>query len=239
MAHVPRLYHPGRIVPGPLSLEASAWRHLGNVLRMRAGEEFLVFGGDGSEWRARIEAVSGKASGSATVLELTRQEHLPALDVELYCALVRATHFDLVVEKSTELGVDVIHPMATEYTSRGDGPSPNRIERWKRIAVEASEQCGRLRVPVIAAATTMESFLDHTSAPFVVADAAGMAWAAGSKLLPDSGKLAVLVGPEGGWSEAELARARSSGGIVLRLGANILRTETAAIAALTLIRGRA
>ncbi|MEZ4479813.1 MAG: RNA methyltransferase PUA domain-containing protein [Dehalococcoidia bacterium] len=63
MAHVPRLYHPGRIVPGPLSLEASAWRHLGNVLRMRAGEEFLVFCGDGSEWRARIEAVSGKASG--------------------------------------------------------------------------------------------------------------------------------------------------------------------------------
>ncbi|MEZ4479815.1 MAG: RsmE family RNA methyltransferase [Dehalococcoidia bacterium] len=92
---------------------------------------------------------------------------------------------------------------------------------------------------MIAAATTSKVVPESYQCAVRRGGRGRMAWAAGSKLLPDSGKLAVLVGPEGGWSEAELARARSSGGIVLRLGANILRTETAAIAALTLIRGRA
>ncbi|MGD9935732.1 MAG: 16S rRNA (uracil(1498)-N(3))-methyltransferase, partial [Dehalococcoidia bacterium] len=138
MAHVPRLYHPGRIVPGPLALGPEASRHLTTVLRMRVGEEFLLFPGDGSEWLARIEGLSGKQGAWATVMELVRQEPSAALlQVELCCALVRNARFETVVEKCTELGVDVIRPMSCERTNRGDAPSAARKERWERITVEA------------------------------------------------------------------------------------------------------
>ena len=238
MAHVPRLYHPGRIVPGPLALGPDAARHLTTVLRMRAGEEFLLFPGDGSEWLACIESLDGKRGARATVMDLVRQEPSAALQVELCCALVRNARFETVVEKCTELGVDVIRPLTCERTNRGDAPSSARKERWERIAVEASEQCGRLRVPVVADAVAFDEFVARSPGPFVIADGSGETWEAVASLLPDAGPLTVHIGPEGGWSDAELARARAAGGLTLRLGRNILRTETAAIAALTLLHAR-
>lgn len=237
MPHIPRLYRPGRIGPGPLTLDAEASRHLGQVLRMRPGETFLVFGGDGSEWLARIDAAAGKQGVAATVLELTRQEPAAALQVELCCALVRAAKFDLVVEKCTVLGADVIRPLTCERTNRGDDPSGPRRERWERIAVEAAEQSGRLRVPVIAAVASLDEMLQRQGT-FLFADGSGAPWDEAARLIADAGHVRILVGPEGGWSSAETAKARAAGGIVTRLGPNILRTETAAMAAVALVRAR-
>ena len=237
MAHVPRLYHPGRVVPGPLALGPEAARHLTTVLRMRAGEEFLIFPGDGSEWLARLETLTGKKGATATVVDLVRQEPATALSVELCCALVRAARFETMVEKCTELGADVIRPMTCEHTNRGDAPSPARKERWERIAIEATEQSGRLRVPVIADTVAFNDLIKRPG-PFVIADGSGDDWATVAGVLPDAGALSLLVGPEGGWSDAELARGRAAGALTLRLGSNVLRTETAAIAALTLLRAR-
>lgn len=238
MAHIPRVYQPGRVVPGRLALGPDVTRHLTTVLRMRAGEEFLLFPGDGSEWRVRLDSVTGRQGATATVLDLVRQAPPDPLEIVLCCALIRASRFETAVEKCTEIGVDVIRPLTSEHTNRGDALSPSRRERLERIAVEAAEQSGRLRVPVIAETVSFDTVAGRTGGPFVIADAGGKGWTAAEALLPDGGTLAVLVGPEGGWSESEVAQAKAAGGIVLRLGDNILRTETAAMAALTLLRAR-
>jgi 16S rRNA (uracil1498-N3)-methyltransferase len=204
-------------------------------MRLRPGEQFCLFAGDGREWSAEVDAVPGGAV-HARVIEVVRQEPAPALSLELWCALVRSNRFDLAVEKCTEAGVDVIRPLLTDHGARGDQPSASRFERWRRIAVEASEQSGRLFVPVVAEPLTLRDALARARHPVVVAGMAGQSWPSLVPMLPDAGPLALAVGPEGGWSDGELATARASGALLARIGPNILRTETAAIALVILAR---
>lgn len=235
MAHVPRLYRPGRIERGPVTLEGDHARRLTSVLRLRPGDEFLLFAGDGREWRARVTS-AGQGTVHAEVLVVARQEPAPSITLELWCALVRATRFEFAVEKCTEAGVDIIRPVVTSHTARGDELSPGRRERLARIAIEAAEQSGRLSVPVIAQATGFLHALDRAQGPVVLGDPGGLPWPRTAALLPQSGHLVVAVGPEGGWSPAEIAAARAHGALVTRTGQTILRTETAAIVLTALVR---
>ncbi len=238
MAHVPRIYRPGRIAPGPLTLDGEPAKRLGAVLRVRPGEPFLVFAGDGREWHATVSSVE-RNSIRADVTGVARQEGVPALTLEVWCALVRANRFETVIEKCTEAGADVIRPLTSDFTARADAASPARIERWNRIVVEASEQSGRLHLPVIAEAAPFERVLSNGHHPVVLADPEGLPWPDVARLLPVAGTVAVAVGPEGGWSDAERAAARSRGALVARTGDTILRTETAAIVMTGLVRARA
>jgi 16S rRNA (uracil1498-N3)-methyltransferase len=235
MAHVPRLFRPGRIERGPITLEGDHARRLSSVLRLRPGDEFLLFAGDGREWRARVTS-SGRDTIHAAVLDVTRQEPAPSLTLEVWCALVRATRFELAVEKCTEAGADIIRPLVTSHTARADQLSPTRRERLERIAIEAAEQSGRLTVPVIAQATDVLRALDRAPGPVILGDPGGLPWPQMAALLPQSGHVAVAVGPEGGWSPAEIAAARAHGALVTRTGPTILRTETAAIVFTALVR---
>lgn len=235
MAHVPRLYIPGRLGPGPLALDAAQARRLTSVMRLREGDSFLAFAGDGREWRARLTAVT-KSSTRAEVEELTRQEAALPIVLEAWLALIRPQLFDLAIEKCTEAGVDIIRPMRTEHFARSEAASAQRHERWERIAIEAAEQSGRLRVPVVESSANFTDLLNRSRIPVIIGDQHGKPWPDAAKLLPLQGTVAVAIGPEGGFSREELAAATAHGAIATSFGPNILRAETAAIVAVSLVR---
>lgn len=235
MAHVPRIYRPGRIAPGPLLIDGEAAKRLTSVLRLRAGDRFLCFSGDGREWEATV-AETGKRGVSVEVGALARQAPPLSLVVELRAGLVRPNRFDWLIEKCTEAGVDILRPLLSEHAARGEGASHQRSERWARIAVEATEQSGRLFLPVIEPAGTFDALLARHHGPMLLADALGLPWAQAAPLLPPDGRLTIAIGPEGGFSATELAAARAQGAIVASLGPNVLRTETAAVVAVALVR---
>lgn len=235
MAYVPRLYLPGHVALGPLMLDAGAAHRLAAVMRLRAGDRFLVFSGDGREWAATVSSVE-KNRLHASVSGVTRTRAQLPLIVECWCSVVRPNRFDWAIEKCTEAGVDVFRPLVTEHSARGETPSVNREERWERLAVEAAEQSGRLSVPVIAPAATFERLLEQAGGTLIVFDRDGRSWQEAVTLIPEQGRVSLAIGPEGGLSAAEIAAAKAHGALVVSLGPNILRTETAAAAGVVLIR---
>jgi 16S rRNA (uracil1498-N3)-methyltransferase len=234
VAHVPRLYLPELAGPGPCTLDGPVARRLATVMRLQPGAAFQVFRGDGKEWRATVAAVA-RNTVEAEVVELLRDEPRSARTVDLWCGLVRPARFDLVIEKATEAGVDRIRPLLSAYTARGAAPSGGRSERWERLVIEAAEQAGRVYLPTIAPPASYEAFLAVADGARVVADGSGDGWAEVALRLPASGTIHVAVGPEGGWSADEIAAARAARADIARLGPNILRTETAAIAVCVLL----
>ena len=231
---LPRICVPEGVRPGPLRLGGAQAKHL-TARRLRDGDAFLVFSGDGREYRAEIDATA-RNSVQAAVGALTRQEALPALELELWCANVRANRMEWAIEKCVEAGADVFRPITGERAARGQALSQGRQERWERIAIEAAEQCGRLYLARIEPVTPFAEALGRLRGPLVLAHPGGGTWDAIAPLLPDRGTLTVAVGPEGGFSEAEVAQAKAAGALVASLGPNTLRTETAAVVATALVR---
>jgi 16S rRNA (uracil1498-N3)-methyltransferase len=236
VAHVPRVYFPGHFGIGPLVVTGEPAQRLASVMRVREGDPLLLFPGDGHEWHATVAAVS-RSSVRVDILGLARQAPLPALSIEIWCAIVRPGRFDWMLEKVTEAGADVIRPLLCDHSARGEGGSAARRERWERIIIEASEQCGRLYIPVITEPARFAEIVSHLRSPLVLAHMEdAREWRETAALLPDHGSLAVAVGPEGGFSPAEVAAARAHGALATLLGPNILRSETAALAATVLLR---
>jgi len=235
VARLPRLYYPAA-GPGVHRLHGDLAHRLTKVLRLREGDELLLFAGDGHEWRATIRRAEPRTV-LAEVLELARIGVPPRLVLDVRCALVRPQRFDWAVEKLTEAGADVIGALVTERTTerQGDGA---RLARWERIAAEAAEQCGRLWVPAIAPAASLDEALRAAGGPIVVGHACGLDFDAAARRLPESGRLTVFVGPEGGFTERELAAAEARGALLASFGPYTFRSETAAVVAAALIRSR-
>lgn len=235
MAHTPRLYYPGPLAPGPLVLDAEVAKRLVGVMRVGLGEEFLLFSGDGREWQARVTSV-GRPGMTATVEAVVRQASPPAVVLETWIGVIRANRFETALEKCVEAGADIVRLVVGEYSQRGDEASANRLERWQRIVIEAAEQSGRLFLPVIDPPERLPRLLDSYRGALVMADAEGRSALDVAPLLPQTGRVALAVGPEGGFSPEESALLKRHGALSLSLGPYILRTETAAIAGTSLLR---
>lgn len=235
MAHIPRLFYPGSLSAGPLALDAEVAKRLVGVMRVGLGEEFLLFSGDGREWRARVTSV-GRPGMSATVEDVARQASPPPVVLETWIGVIRANRFETALEKCVEAGADIIRLIVGEYSQRGDEASASRMDRWQRIVIEAAEQSGRLFLPVIEPPERLPRLLDSYRGALVAADAAGGSALDIAPLLPQTGRLALAVGPEGGFSPEETARLKRSGALGLSLGPYILRTETAAITGTSVLR---
>ena len=235
MEALPRVCLPEGVGPGALELSGDQARYLAGSRRLRKGDDFLVFAGDGFEYRARIEEVSRERL-TATVGDVTRRESRPARLIEVWCANVRANRMEWAIEKCVEAGVDVFRPITTERSVRGQELSQSRHERWRRIAIEAAEQCGRLYLPAIAPVVAFHEALEEHTGVLVVANRDGAPWGEVANELPEQGAVVIAIGPEGGFSEDEVRSAVDAGAIVASLGANTLRTETAAVVAAALAR---
>lgn len=208
--------------------------HLARVVRMKAGEKVEI--SDGVEaWTAVAESIGPREVVFATEELLPAPRPTPRLN--LYLALIKLPRFEWAVEKATELGVATIVPVEAE---RSDGGllkgAPKRVERWERIAEEAAQQSRRLTAPTVAMPTTLGEALQRPAERRCFIDFAGTEPTAESlQGLDASSTLAIFIGPEGGWSDKESALAQSAGASSLALGPGVLRSETAALAALSVM----
>jgi len=203
--------------------------YLNHVMRRTAGDEVLLFNGRDGEWRARIDVLDRKGSGF--VVEQRTRPQAPEPGPTLLIAAIKRVPLELVVEKATELGAAAIQPVLTRRTNS----ERVNLERLGAIAVEAAEQCERLTVPELRAPQPLDDVLrawpagphlyvmDETGAGIPIAAALGSA-----QVQP-----AFLIGPEGGFDDAELDALRKLNFVTaVGLGPRILRAETAALAAL-------
>lgn len=224
---LPRLFVRQPIAAGMrVELDGGQANYLGNVLRLGPGAELLIFDGFSGEWLARI-AEAGKRRMALLVERLTREvESIP--DLWLAFAPVKRAQTDWLVEKATELGIARLLPVLTQRTIA----QRVRLERLQSIAIEASEQCGRTRVPEILEPTPLRRFIGELDPDRHVyfADEEGGEPAAGTFA---EGPAVILIGPEGGFTEEERAFVRGSGASAISLGPRILRAETAALAAVS------
>ncbi len=229
------MFHSAPLGPGPLALESEAAKRLVGVMRVGLGERILLFSGDGREWAATVTSV-GRPGLTLTVNELTRQEPPLPVVLETWIGVIRANRFETALEKCVEAGADIIRLVVGEYSQRGEEASVSRLDRWNRIIVEAAEQSGRLYLPMLEPPERLPRLLDSHHGALVIGDSAGRPGHSIAPLLPVSGRLALAVGPEGGFSPAEAELLKRKGALPLALGPYILRTETAAIAGTALLR---
>lgn len=205
-------------------LEAAQAHRLRSVLRLRPGDGLAVFDGSGGEWDATVADV---AAEGVTLRIGDQRDPLPepAVAVTLLCAFPRGQRGDWIVEKATELGVAAITPLASDRAVLL--PGEGRIERWRRIAIEAAEQCGRASVPAFGEeppAAALRLIADPGARQSVAEALAGVS--------PAPSVVAIYIGPEGGWTPEERERLIADGALPVSLGPRRLRVETAAIVTL-------
>ncbi len=209
-------------------------RQFRSVLRMREGEQVLVLDGRGLSHLVELIHL-GKKSALGRVLETSSAGGEPAGDLILYQAILRSERFEWVLQKGVELGVTIFRPMLTRRTVRR-APGDAKWKRWRLIILEAAEQSGRGRLPLLE---------DPISFDDAIVSAQGLALLptvyasdpARQVLTTASWPVTLFVGPEGGFDPQEVELARTSGVHPVSLGPRILRTETAAIALITLAMG--
>lgn len=218
---------------GTAEISGDEARHLTQVLRVETGHLYEI--SDNREIYLAEVTLARKQHVIFEVREdLGRPREGPA--IALYLALIKFDHLELAIEKATELGVTHIHTVITDRSEHGlERAAEKRIARWRRIAVESSQQSRRGRLPEIYEPVRMRQALRAEAAIRLFLDEART----GVPLLPlvtPVQSYALLVGPEGGWTDGERDEARSAGWTAATLGEGILRAETAAIAALSVIR---
>lgn len=220
---------------GMAELHGEEARHLTRVLRVEPGQRFEI-----SDNRAAYLAEVTEARGERVVFRVMEALALSEapLRVTLAAALVKFDRFEWMVEKATELGVERIVPFEAVRTDKGlFEASRKRVERWRRIAREASQQSRRTRMPEIAESVKFERALEEPGSFRFLLDEEGSKPLL--RALPEerlaNDTAAVLLGPEGGWTDTEREAARTAGWLPVSLGGQILRAETAAAAALAIL----
>ncbi len=234
-----RFYLPGMGTDNHLWLEGNEAHHALRVLRVRPGDEVAVFDGSGLECRGIIERVERDRAKIAVAHRL-RVDRDPALPVTLACAIVKAKAMDELVEACCELGLRELVPLETRRTvPKVERKEAAHVARWERIAVVASKQSGRTTLTRIAAPRPLPALLEKARQ-----------WDLRLVFSPDDEALLlrdalreherprsaiILIGPEGGFDPAELRAASVAGFVRVRLGTTVLRTQTAAAAALAAV----
>src|SRR5690606_37018291 len=234
---IPRIYTPQPLSVGThLALEADAAHHLARVLRMGVDAPLTLFNGDGWEYVARIAAID-KKNVSVAIERSDSFERESPLSIQLGIAVSKGERMDWVIQKATELGVAQISPLQSERVEvrlHGEREQKTRAH-WQAITVAACEQCQRNRLPGIDVTQSLSQWLDSVIADekFVLHHRSD---ATLTHATPAPRRVALLIGPEGGLSEGVIALAERAGVKSLRLGPRVLRTETAPVAAISVLQ---
>lgn len=236
-----RIYHPATLVPGkPVELSEAASNHVARVLRLAPGTPLILFNGDGGEFSTTITAID-KHVVTVTVGDFHNVEREPPFPIWLAQGISRGERMAYTIQKAVELGVSRIIPLFTEHCGvRLNGERlEKRIKHWQGVVISACEQCGRNHVPSIDLPLMLNQWVTTpTKGQGFVLDPDAEATLS---QLPNPiglvGPVTLLIGPEGGLSDQEIYAAKEAGYLGLRLGPRILRTETAALAALAAMLG--
>ncbi len=227
-----------------VSLSADEARHARGVLRLQPGDEVYVFDGAGKEFRCAVREFARNGAALDVLEEVAPARPESPLDLTLAIALLKGEKFDLVVQKATELGASRIVPVATaraDVQIRNGDEAKRKVVRWQRITLEAAKQCGRARPIEIQEPIAFKALIERAAPDgelhLMFAERNGTSLA---EVACDSqpAKLLALIGPEGGWTDEEIERARAGGWQIVTLGGRTLRAETAAIVAVTLFQHR-
>lgn len=211
-------------------------RHLRNVLRLKIGDEAHVFDGDGHEFLCRISDI--RKAGA--VLEVLRGVSPAApestIDLTLAAAVYKNDKLDLVVQKAVELGVATFVPLVTFRSEAKLRDAEKRVDRWRKIAMEATKQCERARVMRIADPMQFDEFVarDDGDLRLMFSEKDG----GGIPQNYTTQRITALIGPKGGWEDSEIELATGSGFLRIKLGKRIMRAETAAITFAALVQHR-
>jgi 16S rRNA (uracil1498-N3)-methyltransferase len=244
-----RVYVDTPLIPGSLvELPPDTASHLARVLRARSGDELILFNGDGREFNGAIESVRGSRV-SASVGDGRHVDRESPLAITLVQCVPRGDRMDFIVQKATELGVARIVPVLSQRSvvRLDKAQSESKAIHWRAVAVSACEQCGRNRLPTIEAAQPLLNYLGESSpgtGPRLVLEPESATQArTTAQNLRGAADLAIVdaeiaIGPEGGFASDELEAFRVAGFSQIGLGPRILRTETAAMAAVVWLQAR-
>ncbi len=231
-----RRFFVSEVRGGEAAIEGDEAQHLTRVLRVEPGQRYEI-SDNRTVWLAEITSARKSLVMFRTIEKVPL--HPPPVRMYLYSALIKFDHFEWIVEKATELGVERIVPVRAMRTERGlEQAAGKRGERWRRIAVEASQQCRRDTLPEIGELAAFEEAIgagteyryacdENPGAPPPLLQAVPAVRRADDEV-------SILIGPEGGWTDEERERFIEAGWTAVSLGTQILRAETAAIAALAI-----
>lgn len=240
IAHVARFYTEAALRAGGVSqLPEDTAHHAVHVLRLRTGDEVTLFNGHGGEYAGRIAAVD-RLRVSVDVLEHRRIERESPLAVTLVQGVSAGEKMDFTLQKATELGVAVVQPVVAARSSGRIAGERAEVKRahWQRVAIAACEQCGRNRVPEVRPVLPLAQFCATASAEGVRLLLSPLA-ELGLRSAKLDGAVTLAAGPEAGFTAAEEAMLAEAGFVPVRLGPRVLRTETAALAALAALNALA
>jgi 16S rRNA (uracil1498-N3)-methyltransferase len=230
-----------------VTLSAEEARHARDVLRLQSGDEIFVFDGVGREFQCSVLTIAKTSAAVNVIAEVEPARPESPLDLTIAIALLKGEKFDLVIQKVTELGVKRIVPLNTERGDvrlRDSDSARKRLMRWRRIALESAKQTGRAHVPEIDAPVTFNFLLSSTSEAkgitcLMFSEREGESLSTATNgFTGQSKKIVAVVGPEGGWTDDEIALARESLWKIITLGGRTLRAETAGITVVALLQHR-
>ena len=236
-----RLYLDGEYDSGSeLEIDAERTHYLSRVLRLRVGDTIVIFNGTGAQFSASIIALQ-RSGATLAVHDSIAAATESGFKLHLAQGISRGERMDFVVQKATELGVKRITPLLTEHgvVKLSAERAEKRRRHWRQVATSACEQSGRVRLPLVDAPVRFDTWLadktPQTDIDILLKPGASEALAA---IDVPATKVCILIGPEGGFSDAEYGLAELAGFRAVALGPRVLRTETAAIAALAVLQAR-
>lgn len=235
---LPRFYAPA-IDRDLATLPPDEAHHLTHVLRLGEGDAVAVFDGRGSEWRGRVEH-AGRGGARVRLVDRVTPAAEPRVALTLAQAILKGDRMDAVVRDATMLGVTAIQPLVTRRTivRAPAARSESARERWRRVAIASAKQCRRAVVPDVLQPLPFETWVAGVeNGVMLIEPGAAGAFPGNPHQVPPN-RAVLIVGPEGGWDEAEVAAGREARWAMLTLGALTLRAEAAPLVAIAVLRGR-
>ena len=231
---------PDAIKGGKIYAGKEESRHIASVMRLKEGDGVTVFDGSGKEYIGRIESIKNKNVIIGIEKSFTAAEK-PSAEISLAQVLIKKDKMDYIVEKATELGAAAIIPLETERSviHADKTREVHKFERWQKIAIAAAKQCGRNDLPEIKSITPfkemLRSFADYDIVIMPCLFEGTIPLKDALKKIKDPKKMLLLIGPEGDFTPDEIARAEREGALLVSLGKLVLKSDTAAVAALAIL----
>ncbi|WP_413492416.1 16S rRNA (uracil(1498)-N(3))-methyltransferase [Morganella psychrotolerans] len=236
---IPRIYHPDPLTPGMVTnLTDDGANHVSRVLRMKTGYSLILFNGSDKIFNAEI-ADAGKKNVAVRILDEQEDNRESPLNIHLGQVMSRGEKMEFTIQKSVELGVQIITPLISERCGvKLDGERlEKKQQQWQKIAIAACEQCGRNVIPVIRPVQSLEDWCAETDDALKI-NLHPRASQSINTLPAETAKVRLLIGPEGGLSAEEIAMTAGHQFTDILLGPRVLRTETTALTAITALQVR-